>query len=112
MTSETRNGSALDIVDHINGNGLDNRKENLRVVTVVENARNSRGKVRSRKSQYKGVSFCIGRKSPWRATIEAGGHGQKHLGYFSTEEEAARAYDQAAAEVFGEFAFLNFPAAT
>jgi len=95
-------------VDHINGNGLDNRRSNLRPVTVTQNARNSVGRKKARKSKFKGVSFRNHPEKPYRATIEVDGT-QLHLGYFSSEEDAARAYDDAAKKQFGRYARLNFP---
>lgn len=98
---------AADLVDHVNGNGLDNQRANLRIATRAENQRNTVGRPHHRISRFKGVSFYIGRKDrPWRATIEVGGR-QRHLGYFETEEAAAVAYDEAALSLFAEFAFLN-----
>ena len=94
------------MVDHINGNGLDNRKENLRLCTTRENNANQK-KNRNNSSGYKGVakaSNC----SKWRAYIRVDGV-QRHLGNHNTPEEAARAYDAAAKKHFGEYAHLNFP---
>jgi hypothetical protein len=90
------------LVDHINGNGLDNRRENLRRATVQENNRNRRPR-----NQYKGVTLER-RTGRWFARIAIDGH-RIHLGTFDTPEAAAAAYDTAAREHFGEFAWLNFP---
>ena len=90
-------------VDHINGNTLDNRKSNLRKTDNSTNHMNQ--SVRSdNKSGFKGVSKH-GKK--WHARI--GRDGKLFIGSFSTPEEAARAYDAKAIELFGEFARLNFP---
>ena len=93
-------------IDHVNGNGLDNRRVNLRRATDGENNRNRRRRT-DNTSGYKGVSLHtrIGR---FQAYITSGGRRQ-HLGYFDDLIEAARAYDAAAIETFGEFARLNFP---
>lgn len=91
-------------VDHINRDRLDNRRSNLRVCTRKENLLNARGQ--NGTSKYKGVSLKPGRKKPWRARISLDGK-QVILGDFLTEEEAAFAYDLAAKEHHGEFAFLN-----
>lgn len=93
--------------DHINHNGIDNRKVNMRICTHAENARNT--KPFGNDSRYLGVSYKKDgyRKKPWRATIKIGGE-QKSLGVHETEEDAARAYDIKAKELFGEFANLNF----
>lgn len=92
------------LVDHRNGNGLDNRRANLRPATKSTNAANSR--IRSdNTSGYRGVTR---RGRRWVAQItHAGTH--HYLGIFVTPEEGARAYDAAALEHFGEFARLNFP---
>ena len=94
------------IVDHINRNGLDNRKENLRFVSRSQNAMNSEREGYPYTSKYRGV--CLGkRRKKWRAYICVGLK-QKYLGYFYSEEEAAKAYDAAAKKYRGEYAFLNF----
>lgn len=93
-------------IDHRNGDGLDCRKENLRPATQTQNNGN-RKKGKRGTSSYKGVRLrSYGR---WQAKIKCNGV-QRSLGHFSDEESAARAYDAAAVEVFGEFARLNFPA--
>ena len=94
-------------VDHINHDGLDNRRVNLRVCSQAENQRNKVSKGGS--STYLGVSFQKSRpnlRRRWRAKIEHKGKAIE-LGYFASEEEAARARDIAAQELFGEFANLN-----
>lgn len=91
-------------VDHINGNGLDCRRENMRVCTKTQNMRNRR-KFKG-VSRYKGVDW-YGRSNKWRARIRVNGK-LLHLGYFEEESAAARAYDLAAIEHFGRFANLNF----
>ncbi|GAJ01158.1 unnamed protein product [marine sediment metagenome] len=90
--------------DHINGNGLDNRRTNLRVCTHAENCQNRR-KPTGCSSRYKGVSWRK-RTRKWRAYIWINGR-QKQLGCFDEEEEAARAYNKEALEQFREFAQLN-----
>lgn len=89
-------------VDHINGNGLDNRRRNLRVCTRSENAKN-RAKHAPAVSKFKGVHLT---KWGWRAAIVQ--NGQKlNLGTFESEERAARQYDRAARLCFGSFARTN-----
>ncbi len=96
--------------DHRNGNGLDNRRQNLRICTHAENIWNQK-KERNSKGKLKGASFTTTKllKNPWRSQI-CYNKKKIHLGYFATPEEAARAYDAAAKRYFGEFARLNFPA--
>ena len=91
-------------VDHIDHNTLDNRRLNLRVATVAQNQGNQRPR-KGASSKYKGV-YWNKIASKWQAYIKAGGI-QQTLGYFDCEEEAARAYNAAALETFGEFAKLN-----
>jgi len=95
-------------VDHINRNKLDNRRENLRECTRSQNSMN-KGKMVSEKRQFKSKYKGVCRnKGLWRARIYKDAK-QISLGYFDTEEEAARAYDNKAYELFGNFAALNFP---
>ena len=94
------------VIDHINGCGLDNRRANLRLATVAQNAWNS--KKRNPRSGYKGVWFAAD-KGMWRAAIVC--HGRRiHLGYFNDKIDAAKAYDDAAGKYHKQFARLNFPA--
>ena len=94
-----------DRCDHKNRNGLDNRRENLRACTPLQNSRN-RGISKNNISGFKGVSF-IASINKWRARITANGK-SKFLGYFTSKELAACAYDLAAKKLFGEFAAPNF----
>ena len=94
------------VVDHINHDGLDNRKKNLRLCTHLENLRNARPS-RGGSSEYKGVYWHKGSKK-FVAQIAFKAK-RIWLGYFKNEIEAAKAYDKAAKKFFGEFAFLNFP---
>jgi hypothetical protein len=95
------------VIDHINHNCLDNRKANLRFVTVQQNTWNKRKNRGNSSSQYKGVNLAKGRKK-WRAQIFCNGR-KIHLGYFYDEKEAAKAYDSKAKELFGEYATTNLP---
>lgn len=92
------------VVDHINGNGLDNRKENLRLCTNTENIRNAQRKPKGA-SSYRGVHFSKNTRK-WCAKIRNGGEAII-LGYFDDEREAAIAYDLAAKQYHGEFATTN-----
>lgn len=92
-------------VDHINGNGLDNRRCNLRLVTPAQNMYNIRGFGKT--SRYKGVSY-VPKSNRWVAQI---GHNNTHkyLGLYVNEVDAAKSYDKAAMKLFGEYARPNFP---
>jgi HNH endonuclease len=91
------------MVDHVNGDGLDNRRDNIRLCDKSQNNANQQ-KTRG-SSLYKGAYWCP-RHSRWRAFIKADGKAQC-LGYFKREEDAALAYNFAAMEKFGDFARLN-----
>lgn len=94
-------------VDHANGDGLDNRRCNIRTASRAQNQANVSKWTGKFSSGFKGVHWHI-RRERWAATI-GGGVTRDHLGYFFTEEEAALAYDKAAMSKYGEFARLNFP---
>lgn len=89
-------------VDHVNGNGLDNRRANLREATHQNNLWNAapRG---GKRSQYKGVTWTTS-GNKWRAAVQG-----EHIGAYAAERDAARAYDREARRRFGVFARLNFP---
>jgi hypothetical protein len=91
-------------VDHINENGLDNRKCNLRFATHSQNIVHSSRVTGA--SRFKGVSPGW-RPGKWRAEIKKD-YVTYHLGTFNSEEEGALAYDKAAKELFGEFAATNY----
>ena len=93
------------VVDHINHNGLDNRKVNLRFATFSQNSMNFRTRRKARTSKYRGVRF-VKRINRWTARI-AYNKKQKHLGCFVDEKAAAEAYNEAAKKYHGEFAVLN-----
>jgi hypothetical protein len=90
-------------VDHINGNGLDNRRANLRLCTNAQNHRNRQPIGGS--SEYKGV-YWDKTANKWNAGIWLGK--RKNLGYFVNEKDAALTYDEAARKFFGAFARTNF----
>lgn len=92
------------VVDHINRNRLDNRRENLRYASAEESMRN-RGRFRNNTSGYKGVHWNKASQN-WLASIRAGGK-QLHLGCFLTPLDAAIAYNNAAVKLHEEFASLN-----
>lgn len=96
-------------VDHINGDTLDNRRENLRLATKAQNAANRRKTKAPTSSQYLGVSWHPHTRK-WTARIAVGTR-KHYLGVYSDEREAALAYDRAARHYRGEFAVLNFPGA-
>jgi len=89
-------------VDHINGNKLDNRKSNLRIVTQQQNLMN-KGVYKNNKTGFKGVCKDFGK---YKATKKD--NKKIHIGVYKTPEEAAKAYDKAAIKLFGEFAKTNF----
>ena len=92
------------VVDHRDHNGLNCRRSNLRLVTAQQSAQNWRRR-REGVSKFKGISP---HGPNWRARIVIDGR-RVALGTFKSEESAARAYDRAALDAWGEYAFLNFP---
>ena len=99
-------------IDHIDGDKRNNCKSNLRLCTQKQNTWNSKKPIRKnikrKQTLYKGVyCFKSGLKKPWMARIAPNGKAI-YLGYYKTDVEAAKAYDDAAKKYFGEFAKLNF----
>lgn len=93
------------VVIHLSDNKCNNQKSNLKICTKNQKQYNRR-KHKRKSSKYKGVSFHK-HSGKWQAVITINGQ-MKSLGYFSSEELAAQAYDLVAQECFGEFARLNF----
>lgn len=96
------------MVDHINGDGLDNRRDNLRICTLAENRRNERKRIPTdgkASSPFKGAIWDAERNL-WQGRINIAG-ATTNLGRFSDEQDAALAYDIAAKKAFGPFARLN-----
>lgn len=97
------------LVDHINGDTLDNRLENLRICSNSQNSHHRVRKQRSTSSRYHGVTW---HKSSGKWQVSVGIRGQRcYVGLFSDEITAAMAADLKSLEIFGEFARLNFPGA-
>lgn len=92
------------LIDHIDGNTLNNQRSNLRISTNSQNQQNRRKQLKC-SSKYKGVSLDK-RKEKWSSYIRINKK-LKFLGYFHSETEAAQAYNEAAKKYFGEFAKLN-----
>lgn len=100
---DVRKGDRV-VVDHINKNGLDNRRGNLRLATYTQNA------VYSRSARpYRGVVFRSDQLKPWESRIRWRGR-LLYLGSYDRAEDAAREYDAIAVRLYGEFAVVNFPA--
>ena len=97
-------------VDHEDGNGLNNQRYNIRDSTRIQNNYN-KDKRKDNTSGYKGITLIKSKydlTKPWRAQIQENKKPRK-LGYYATAVEVAMAYDQAAKELHGKFARLNFP---
>lgn len=103
------------VTDHADRDTLNNQKSNLRKATQQQNLMNRSNQRNKKTSKYKGVCLRnrVALSKPWIATITKTTPGiakrSYSIGYFATEEEAARAYDAKAYELYGRFAFLNFP---
>ena len=95
------------VIDHINGNPLDNRKSNLRICSQQQNSMNKQNQRRNTTSKYKGVNWHK-RRNKWRAGIKINGK-YKHIGLYDTELTASIEYDKAALLYFGVYACTNHP---
>lgn len=105
MSRQITNAPTGMVVDHINGDSLDNRRENLRICTEAENQHN-RKKNKNGHPLYKGIHWNK-RSCKWQARIGINGR-DHHIGYFNSDQDAALAYDTKAREAYGKFAKTNF----
>jgi len=106
MHREIMNAPAGMEIDHMNGNGLDNRRAILRICTEAQNQQNSKKRT-GKSSVFKGVSWEKDRRK-WRASIKPVNKKRFNIGRFVSEIDAAKAYDVEALYYFGEFAKTNF----
>lgn len=97
--------NSRECIDHIDNDGLNNQRDNLRFASSTQNHANNRKRINC-SSIYKGVCFLKSRNK-WLAQIMMF-QKRKFLGHFDSEEDAAKAYDLAAKKLFGDFAKLNF----
>lgn len=102
VVMDLKNNDPL-IVDHINGNKLDNRRENLRICNKAQNAVNTKLLRSTNTSGFRGVRR---HRNRWAASVTYN-YRNIYLGLYKTKEEAAKAYNEAAKKYFGEFAVLN-----
>ena len=93
------------VIDHADGNGLYNRRRNLRICTRTQNSQNSFRRWKGKKSRFRGVNPRGGK---WEARFHYAGK-EYYLGLYDSEVEAAMVRDRKAVELAGEFAVLNFP---
>jgi hypothetical protein len=107
MHQEIMGAAEGKVIDHINHNGLDNRKANLRFATIQQNTWNQRKSRGNYSSRYKGVAWSKRRKK-WRTRITLNGR-VTFIGHFDDERAAAMAYDAKAKELFGDYAAPNLP---
>lgn len=95
------------VIDHMNGNGLDNRRSNLRIATHAQNNQNRKMRAGS-EVPFKGVCRTGSKKNPYCVRMRIDGK-SAYIGSYPTAEEAALTYDRMAIKLHGEFALLNFP---
>lgn len=94
------------IVDHINHNSLDNRRENLRIATGPQNQQNAR-KHKIGTSKYRGVSWSRQQKK-WEVRIRIPEGKRVHLGFYKDEDAAAEAYNEASKQYHGDYSCVEF----
>jgi hypothetical protein len=92
-------------IDHINHDGLDNRRKNLRIATKSENNMNTPKRIAKTTSKYKGVTWNK-QHNKWQAQIRVNNK-HIHIGYYKNEEDAAREYDKKAKQLFKQFRCTN-----